>query len=279
MNNKTLPEDHLADLRRRFLLPTLESRLVYVQLEKVWQLVAERQDYPLVLQNLLAESLAAAALLAAILKVSGSSLTLQIRSSGQVHLLSVQARQEGLRGLLRWQGEVIEGDFSTWFGHDAVLAITLEQPDEPPYQSLVSLQGNSLKDVLEQYFVQSEQLPTRLFIARDDKQVVALLLQRLPTAKDGQLWEEAVFRAETLTDKELLENKPFNLLPQVFSTVEWLEDSPLTFACTCSLERAKAAVEGLGEEDLKRLLQEQEKIIVDCQFCGAVYYFSADDFS
>lgn len=271
-------EDNLSDIRRRFLLPTLESRLVYVQLEKVWQVVAERQDYPIVLQSLLSESLAAVALLAAILKVPGSSLTLQIRSSGQVHLLSVQARQEGLRGLLRWQEQVLTGDFSTWFGKDAVLAITLEQPEEPPYQSLVSLQGNSLKDVLEQYFVQSEQLPTRLLIARDDKQVVALLLQRLPTAKDGQLWEEAVFRAETLTAAELLENKPFSLLPKVFSTVEWLEDSPLAFACTCSLAKAKAAVQGLGQEELDLLLKEQDKITVDCQFCAAVYHFSADDF-
>lgn len=274
----SLPEDNLSDIRRRFLLPTLESRLVYVQLENVWQTIAKRQSYPFVLQNLLAESLAAIALLAAILKVPGSSLTLQIRSLGQVHLLSVQARQEGLRGLVRWQDQEITGDFSSWFGQDAVLAITLEQPDEPPHQSLVALQGNSLKEVLEQYFVQSEQLPTRLLIARDEKQVVALLLQRLPTAKDGQLWEEALFRAETLTATELLVNAPFSLFPKVFSTVEWLEDSPLDFACTCSLAKAKAAVQGLGQEELNLLLKEQDKITVDCQFCGAVYHFSADDF-
>ncbi|KAG1385385.1 hypothetical protein G6F59_017433 [Rhizopus arrhizus] len=70
-------------------------------------------------------------------------------------------------------------------GDDALLAITIENPGLDPrepqrYQSLVGLTAPELDEAFEDYFRQSEQLPTRLLLAADRTGAAGLLLQKLP---------------------------------------------------------------------------------------------------
>ena len=49
-----------------------------------------------------------------------------------------------------------------------------------PYQGIVPLQGDSLTAILQTYFDQSEQLPTRLWLAASLESACGLLLQQMP---------------------------------------------------------------------------------------------------
>ena len=56
--------------------------------------------------------------------------------------------------------------------------------------------------------------------------------------------------------------------------MEFLDESPVEYRCTCSRERYGRALLSLGEEDLAELSQDPCGIELKCQFCGKKYHFS-----
>jgi molecular chaperone Hsp33 len=92
----------------------------------------------------------------------------QLRGDGALRTLFAECTAAGtLRGIaqLAEEGEVTR-DLRD-LGPAAVLAITIENPasasgrDPMRYQGLVALESDSLAGAFEDYFRQSEQLPTR----------------------------------------------------------------------------------------------------------------------
>src|SRR5690606_10533995 len=93
----------------------------------------------------------------------------------------------------------------------AILAITIENPalssgDPVRYQGLVPLESDSLSVAFEDYFRQSEQLPTRVLLAAQDGQVAGLMLQKLPgdSEHDRDGWTRASALFDTLGSDELI---------------------------------------------------------------------------
>src|SRR4051794_20963033 len=74
------------DVLHRFLLEDASVRGVLVRLSETWTEVAGRAEYPPALRDLLAQSLAASALLTGNVQFNGS-LSLQLKSGGPVKLL------------------------------------------------------------------------------------------------------------------------------------------------------------------------------------------------
>ena len=56
-----------------------------------------------------------------------------------------------------------------------------------------------------------------------------------------------------------------------------LETCPVAYKCYCSRERVERALISLGREELEKMLEEQGGCQLTCQFCDAVYDFSADE--
>jgi molecular chaperone Hsp33 len=54
-------------------------------------------------------------------------------------------------------------------------------------------------------------------------------------------------------------------------------ESAPRFACSCSRERVGRMIQGLGEAEARDIIDEQEAIKVDCEFCGAQYRFDKVD--
>jgi molecular chaperone Hsp33 len=85
--------------------------------------------------------------------------------------------------------------------------------------------------------------------------------------------------AATLKAEELLTLDANTLLRRLF----WEEDvrrfTPLVprFACTCSRERVRGMLAGLGAEEVKALVAERGTADIGCEFCGAQYRFDAVD--
>lgn len=275
------------DLLHRFIIENTRVRGEMVHLNTTWKAVLERYDYPENVKRILGEAFAACALLSATIKYDGS-LILQIRGDGPLHLLVVQATSNGtLRGLARWQSDVPTKGLGDIFGN-AQMVMTIEPPEGEPYQGVIALQGENIKDAIENYFTQSEQLNTRLWLASSDEQCTGFLLQELPETKDSKPsdldkdhsdWDHAAHLSATLTYDELLSLSTKEILHRLFheDDIRLFDPSPISFRCSCSNKRISQMILSLGLDEARSIIKEQKKIQVDCEFCNAQYTYDSID--
>jgi molecular chaperone Hsp33 len=281
----TIDDGH--DRLTRFLLQAAGVRGVHVQLDDTWARIRERaagsgQDAPAAVTELLGEAAAAAALFTGHAKVDGR-LSVQLRGTGPLRTLFAECTAAGtLRGI----AQVAEGgeparDLRA-MGEGAVLAITIENPAGPGrepvrYQGLVPLESDSLAGAFEDYFRQSEQLPTRILLAADDGGAAGLMLQKLPgDAGDDDGWARAGALFDTLSPAELLAWPVDTLLHRLFhdEAPQALGGRALRFACSCSRERVGAMLRSLGRDEAEAAMDANGgEVRVRCEFCGETYDF------
>ncbi|ADC62443.1 Hsp33 family molecular chaperone HslO [Allochromatium vinosum] len=269
-----------SDTLSRFLFEHAGIRGNLVHLDASWRAALEAHPYPEPVAARLGEALAAASLLAATIKFEGS-LILQIQGSGPIRTLVAQATHaRTVRGLARWEAEVPAADsLSAQFG-TGQLVLTIDQGRGQPYQGVIPLAGARLTDAIEHYFTDSEQIPTRLWLAAGPSRASGLLLQRLPEAgATEEDWNRVTLLADTLTPGELLDLATEPLLHRLFheETVRLFESEPVSFRCGCSRSRIADMVKLLGESDIDHLLDEHGAIEVTCEFCNRLYRFDPVD--
>lgn len=275
-----------SDTSQRFLLNNSAIRGQWSLLETSYQTVLAKHDYPLEVQGLLGEIMAAAILLAATLKFQGS-LTIQARGHGPVSLLNVECTHDHqLRAIAQWEGNTSGMDFKAMLG-SAVLAITITPLQGERYQGIVPLSGTTLAECLEYYFAQSEQLQTRIWLHQGNNRAGGLLLQVLPynssqavdPVQQQEDWNRVSMLASTLTADELLNLDSETLLTRLFheEDVTVFPPEAVEFHCTCSRERTAAALVQLGQAELDDIVAEQGHVDITCQFCNQQYLFDKVD--
>ena len=270
----------------RFLLPEAGVRGVHVKLKASWAELLSHGHYPPAATELLGQALAASALLTGHIKVDGR-LSLMLRSSGQLRTLFAECTAAGsVRGIARLEDGQDAPRELNQLGEDAMLAMTIENPGLDPrdpqrYQSFVHLSAATLDGALEDYFRQSEQLPTRLLLTADADGVAGLMLQKLPGDEgDGDGWTRAGALFDTLGQAELANTDAATLLHRLFHEegVELVGDKDLAFACSCSQERVAGMLQSLGREEAIAAAEENGgQIEVRCEFCAREYHFSLTD--
>jgi len=280
---------HDRDSLHRFLFEQYPIRGHLVHLDAAWRALIEHREYPQAIRDTLGEAVAASLLLAATVKFEGV-LSLQLQGAGPVHLMLVQCTSGlGVRGLARYRdaaagmatiGDLIGG---------GNLTVTLEtDAGAQRYQGIVPIAGERLAQVLQGYFDNSEQLPTRLWLHADAQGASGMLLQKLPgaaslAAADAILIEDAWRRvqliAETLTAEELHTLADAEILRRLFNEddVRLFEPSPVYFRCRCSRDRVAGMLQGLGEAETRSVLAERGEVEVRCDFCNRAYVFDAVD--
>ena len=273
-----------ADFKQRFLFPETDIRGELVRLDESLEAILGTHDYPLAVQGLVGEAVAAVALLAGTLKFSGR-LSLQAQGRGPVSLLLAECTHDGqLRALARHDGELdTAANIGALIG-DGTMVITITPDQGRQYQGIVPLEGDTLAQCLEGYFQQSEQLPTRLWLASGNGRAAGLMLQRLPdqvASRDANRnqWEHLEALAGTLKMEELLDLPAETVLRRLFHETppRLPEAQPLRFGCTCSRERTENALLSLGADELKTLLAEDGEATLTCDFCLSQQHFDAVD--
>ena len=164
-----------------FSVPALHVRGRVIRLGTVVDEILRRHEFPVPVSRLLGEALVLTALLGSSLKFTGR-FVLQTRSDGIVDFLVSDYEVPGkLRGYCRYDAEKLarhmDEDLSPGLlmgeGH---LAFTVDQgSDMQQYQGIVPLEGESLAEVAQNYFRQSEQIPTRIRLAASEIYMPSLL--------------------------------------------------------------------------------------------------------
>lgn len=274
-----------TDFKQRFLFSDSDVRGELVRLEESLAAILSAHDYPMAVQGLVGEAVAAVALLAGTLKFQGR-LSVQAQGQGPISLLLAECTHDGqLRALARHGSHVDfdSADPATLIG-DGTMVITITPDRGRQYQGVVPLEGTTLAACLEAYFRQSEQLETRLWLAAGNGRAAGLLLQRLPNQiadneHNARAWEHLEMLANTLKLEELLDLDSQTVLHRLFhETPPHLpEAQPLRFGCTCSRERTRNALLSLGSAELQRLLDEDSATTLTCDFCLREQHFDAVD--
>lgn len=280
-----------SDTLQRFSFDRLDIRGELVYLEQSWENILARHNYPDTVRTQLGTALAAVALLSLSIKFDGTMI-LQIRGKGPLRSLVAQISNTGnMRGLARWEGLVPAGNLKEVFG-DAQMVISVMKDSGERYQSIVALEGDTLTDALRAYFLQSEQLPSsfQLFVHRD--RVSGLFLQALPETHRSQAfadagaeserdenWNRINMLAATVQEEEMFALTAERLLLNLFheEEVRLHEPRPLQFACTCSRAKVERTLIAMGHAELLSIINDEDTIKVDCEFCNQHYEFDTTD--
>lgn len=283
-----------------FTIPSRNARGRLVRLGPLLGHILSAHDYPAPIARILSEALVLAGLLGSLLKEDEGQLTIQAQTeSGIVDLLVVDYRAGELRGYVRFDAARLSElpshrDLAALFGK-GYLAITFDHPlAEERYQGIVPLEGVSLGDAAQNYFSQSEQLPSVVRLAVDDTGRIAggILVQHLPEGEEGRdrlhtrlddpEWEHVRILAETIKGHELTDPAlPLGeALWRLFheEEVRVLEAIPLKKGCRCNFDYIRGVLGRFAASERAEMVDDDGFISVDCEFCSRVFPISLSDF-
>ena len=303
VDDAALPfEVDALDLRGRLtrLGPTLDDILT-------------KHDYPAPVGKLLGEAIVLTTLLGSSLKFDGRFI-LQTQTDGPVSFLIVDFQApDRLRAYARYDARRLQAgqDSAALLGRGH-LAMTVDQgADMSRYQGLVALDGGGLEEAAHEYFLRSEQIPTRVRLAVGEEwrggdggkhrwRGGGMLLQFLPKAPErarqpdlhpgdapegtvvhdvaeDDAWVEGQSLIATVEDVELIDPdlSGERLLYRLFHErgVRVFKPLPLRAQCSCSREAVSAMLKSFAPQDRADMVKDG-KVVVTCEFCSSVYQFT-----
>ena len=285
-----------------FHLPSRPVRGRLIRLGALAHALLGRHNNEEVVTKLAGEALALAAGLSSALKYRGS-FSLQAKGDGPVSMLLADCTQEGaLRGYARADADRLAPVLADNAAPSAAsllgqgyLAFTVDQGGEMDrYQGIVSLEGESLRDMALHYFRTSEQLQYDLHLAAahtpDGWRAGALILERvageggidpeMDSAAQDEAWHTAKTLAATLTTAELLDDalRPEQLIWRLFGAEGVAVDRPraLAYGCRCSRAKLTGILESFPEDDLDEMVVDGD-IVMTCEFCKHDFRFARGD--
>jgi len=298
-----------------FEVDTLDLRGRLTRLGPALDDVLAKHDYPAPVGKLLGEAIVLATLLGSSLKFDGRFI-LQTQTDGPVSFLIVDFQApDRLRAYARFDAARLkEGQDSGTLLGKGHLAMTVDQgPDMSRYQGLVALDGGTLEDAAHEYFLRSEQIPTRVRLAVGEEwrggagerpkhrwRAGGMLLQFLPKAPErarpadlhpgdapegvvtpivaeDDAWVEGQSLIATVEDIELIDPdlSGERLLYRLFHErgVRVFAPLPLRAQCSCSREAVSSMLKSFAPDDRAAMVQDG-KVVVTCEFCSSVYQFT-----
>jgi molecular chaperone Hsp33 len=315
------PAEHAADdTILPFEVATLDLRGRVVRLGPALDDILNRHHYPAAISKLLGEAIVLAVLLGSSLKFEGRFI-LQTKTDGPVRMLVVDYRSPGrVRACAQFDPAALDGaqpkspaELSGLLLGRGHLAMTIDQgPEMSRYQGLVALTGGSLEDAAHEYFLRSEQIPTKVRLAvaeelradaggpRHRWRAGGMLLQFLPKkaermrgpdldpgdAPEGMTphevpqddaWVEGQTLIATVEDIELIDPdlSSERLLYRLFHEhgVRVFRSSDVEAKCSCSRDGVTNMLKSFSKDDRDHMVQDGV-ISVTCEFCDTKYVFA-----
>ena len=260
--------------------------------------------YPDEIARMLGEAMIIGAIVARALKFKGR-LIVQCHGTneGAISLLMADCNTDGhIRGYARWNEEQLKeirldnrnpGAMALLGG--GTFSMTIDQgADMDQYQGLAAIEGDSLAECAEHFFLQSEQIPTRIKLACGQAQLPGkkptwrgggMMIQRIAAdetrGNTEDDWETAIALFETLSDDELIDPdvSQDTLLYRLFHEggVRVVEKGEVLAKCACSETRLRNTLKSFDPEAMNDMA-EDGVITADCQFCDREYRFQLSEF-
>jgi molecular chaperone Hsp33 len=311
--------DIVDDAVLPFEVAKLDLRGRVVRLGPVVDEILEKHAYPQPVAKLLGEALVLTVMLGSALKIEGRFI-LQTQGDGPVRMLVADFTTPGkVRACARFDKDRVaaaiaagKADAGALLGKGH-LAMTIDQgADMSRYQGLVALDGGTLEDAAHEYFLRSEQIPTRVRLAVAEELVAGaggashrwraggIMLQflpksadrarvadlhpgdapegvELPEVKEDDAWVQGQALISTVEDVELIDPalSSERLVYRLFHEpgVRVFRNTDVRAECSCSRESVEAMLKSFSQDDRDHMV-EDGKISVTCEFCSANYQFA-----
>lgn len=241
----------------------------------------------------LGRTMTAAVMMGAMVK-GEDKITIKVEGNGPLGPMIVDANAHGeVRGYathpqthvdLNESGKL---DVRRAVGTEGTLTVVKDQGLRDFFTGQIPIVSGEIAEDFTQYFVVSEQVPSAValgVLVNPDNTVKAaggFIIQVMPGATDETIsaLEERISTMKpisTMIDEGLT---PEEILDEVLGTgnVQILEKMDVSFSCNCSRERFGNAIIGLGEVEIRQMIEEEGQAEASCHFCLESYVYKKEE--
>ena len=259
---------------------------------------ARRHDLWPTVAAALGRTLTGALLLASSLKEL-DRLTVQIVSDGPIGGITVEANAQGqVRGYVRNPEAHAPYNEKGKFDVKAVVGcgmfyVTRESGYDvglyrEPYRGSVPLVSGEIAEDFAYYLTKSEQIPSAVILgvhlqpsAPYVSAAGGLMIQMMPGADEKTIStiESTVSKMPQATIMIREGATPSDLLRAALGSIEFeiLDEKPVSFACSCSYERAVSLISSIDRAEIESMLREDKGAVMTCHFCNEAYRLGEDE--
>ena len=218
------------------------------------------------------------------------ALTIKIAGNGYLGKVIVDANAKGeVRGYVDNPNVNFvnnNGGFNDIYaiGNEGLIEVIKDLKMKDLFTSSIALTGNLASD-FTYYFYESEQTPSLvslgILVGEDNKCIISggIIIQLLPNATEKEI--------VTIEEKANVLNNFSNLLQSTSlediltllfgDNYKILEESEVSFKCSCSKESFSRSLLTLGSKTLKEILDEDHHIETKCYYCNSKYDFNEEE--
>ncbi len=227
-------------------------------------------------------------------KEEKGSITNQIKGDGPLGMLTAVGESNGnVKGyvanpkldlpLNENNGKL---DVGTAVGKHGMLYIIKDLGIGKPYVGMTPIVSGEIAEDFTNYFATSEQTPSVIALGvLVDKNGIrsagGYKLSLMPDATDEIISkiEEQVGKIDPVS-KMLDEQKTLEEIAKEVtgdSNLKVLAEINPEYKCNCSREKCEKGLIAIGKEELQKIIDEEEKIEIACNFCDKKYEFTRED--
>lgn len=233
-------------------------------------------------------------LMATDLKNKEDKLTIQIKANGPIEsMVTVANSNNEIKGYakntvvdipLNEDGKL---DVGGAVGFDGFINVIKDICLKEPYVGRVPLVSGEIGDDFANYFVKSEGQDAAVAVGvlvdkNGVKSAGGYIIKPMPDATNEDIsnLEQNIFKAGAIS--KMLDEKLS--LEEIAKKITGDEDIKLIeddinpkYQCNCNRNRFERGLISLGKEELKKLIETQDKIETTCQFCNKKYEFTKQE--
>ena len=239
----------------------------------------------------LGRTVTAAAMMGAMLK-GREKLSIMVKGDGPIGQIAVESNALGeICGYVHNphvhlpSNSMGKLDVAGAVGTEGFIDVIKDLGLKEPYRGSIPIISGELGEDFTYYFAVSEQTPAAVglgvLVDTDNSVIVAggFIIQLLPGLKDAEITEieNAIKGMPSVT--ALLEQglEPEGMLQLLLPDAIVLEELDINFACQCSRDRVEQTLVSLGQQEMERLIEEDEQAEVVCHFCNEAYVFNKEE--
>lgn len=241
----------------------------------------------------LGRTLTAGLMMGFMMKNEKDRLTININGGGPIGTIMVVSDNSGhVKGYvgnpnvdldLKENGKL---NVSGAVGTQGKLTVMMDIGLREPYVGSTDLATGEIGDDIALYYYLSEQQNTAVALGvlvdtdYSIKSAGGFIVQTLPFIEEEDLLklEKALSNLKSVSEYFDNEKDVEEIAREIFSEfeIEVFDKIPVSFKCDCSEERMEEALISLGKEELKKIIEEDQKIETVCHFCSKKYLFEGD---
>lgn len=252
-----------------------------------------RQDTWATTTAALGRTLTITAMMSAMLK-GDDLLTAKIEGGGPIGAIVADGNAKGeVRGYvtnphvdfdLNDQGKL---NVAKAVGVEGSLSIVKDLGLKDYFTGQVPIISGEISEDFTYYFAHSEQIPSAVgagVLINPDHSVLAaggFIVQVMPGAGEEIITrlEEQIQSFPAISNLIAEGNNPEQILNRLFGDeeVKIHEQLSLEFKCKCSKERIEQAIKGLGNDEIQKMIDEDQGAEANCHFCNETYQFTEQE--